>query len=133
MSVESEPAHPRQMVIEDGTLEIRVGPIGETCFLQLAGELDLANVGAAEKELGFVERAGPRTVVLDLSQLEFIDSSGIKLLMDARNRARANGHALRLIRGPQAVQRILDLCGLTDWLLFLGEHETMSSVGRTPG
>lgn len=133
MSIESELAHPRGKVVEDGALEIRVGPIAQTCLVQLVGELDLANVGAVETELRLVERARPSTVVLDLSQLEFIDSSGIKLLVDARSRSRVNGHDLRLIRGPEAVQRVLDLCGLTDRLLFLDETEAASSVGRTPG
>jgi anti-anti-sigma factor len=134
MSIESEPAHHWAKVVEDGTLEIRVGPIAQSCCLvQLVGELDLATVGAAEKELGLVERAGPGTVVLDFSELEFIDSSGIKLLMDARDRARVNGQALRLIRGPKAVQRVLELCGLTDWLRFLDDTEAVSLLGRTPG
>jgi anti-anti-sigma factor len=133
MSIESELAHHRGKVVEDGPLEIRVGPIVETCLIQLVGELDLANVGVVERELRLVERAGPRTVVLDLSELEFMDSSGIKLLMDARGRSRLNGHALRLIRGPEAVQQVVDLCGLTDWFLFLDETEAVSSVGRTPG
>jgi anti-sigma B factor antagonist len=120
-------------VVKDGCLEIRVGPSAETCLIQIVGELDLANVSSLEKELRIAERMEPRSLVLDLSALEFIDSSGIKALMDAQRRSQGNGNALGVIRGPENVQRLLEFCGLTEHLSFLdGAEATSRSASSSP-
>jgi anti-anti-sigma factor len=56
--------------------------------------------------------------VLDLSGLRFIDSSGIRVLLLADARSRADANRLRLLRGQRQVQRALELCGLEDRLPF---------------
>lgn len=117
-SAQSKPST-LETVVTDGLLEIRRGPENETCLIQLIGELDLANAGSVEKELHVVEAQTPATIVLDLSGLDFIDSSGIALLIHAAHRSQANGHMLRLIPGPRAVRHTLEICGVDRVLPFL--------------
>lgn len=82
--------------------------------VSLHGELDLANADRVRDAL--VEVAGS-TVVVDLSDLSFLDSSGIAALLGARERILASGNGFEL-RGAQGmVRRVLDLTGLSDLLL----------------
>src|SRR2546426_800484 len=69
-------------------------------IVALAGELDLSQVGVVEQALRGAERARPNTLVLDLSGLTFLDSSGLRLVLEADRRAPGGGG--RLARGPGA-------------------------------
>jgi anti-anti-sigma factor len=77
--------------------------------LKLRGELDLASSPFLEGELEEVEGSGCRRLVIDLSGLEFMDSSGLHVLLAALRRSLTNGHELSLRRGPRGVHRIFDL------------------------
>ena len=70
--------------------------------IALAGELDLDGAERVTQELQRAEATDARRIVLDLSSLEFIDSSGIRLIIAADARSRMDGDRLVLIRGPQA-------------------------------
>jgi anti-anti-sigma factor len=86
----------------------------------VAGELDIARVAELDYEL---RRAEARTelVVVDLRTLEFIDSSGARLLVAAHRRARSAGGRMLVVRGPAEVEWFLALIGvdreleLVDW------------------
>jgi anti-anti-sigma factor len=77
--------------------------------LRLYGELDLAAAGLLQGELEGVEEAGPRRLVIGLSGLEFMVSTGLHVLLAALKRSQANGHELSLRRGPRSVHRIFEL------------------------
>jgi anti-sigma B factor antagonist len=81
----------------------------DVLILSLCGELDLATSALLERELGAAEAARPTRLVVDLSGLEFIDSSGLNTLVQARERASRNGHQLSLRQGPRVVQRLFAL------------------------
>jgi anti-sigma B factor antagonist len=83
----------------------------------LTGELDFATAFDVEMRL---EQAVARAdrVVVDLSGLEFIDSTGIRALLEAHRAARLNGVELELLPGPEAVQRTFSVAGLLDELPF---------------
>jgi anti-anti-sigma factor len=49
---------------------------------------------------------------LDLRKLNFMDSTGLRLLVQADARARESGHRLAIVRGPEAVHRVLEITGL---------------------
>ena len=57
------------------------------------------------------------TVVVDLSELTFMDSSGITALVKARNRMADEGNELILTRPHPIVRRALEVTGLTSWLV----------------
>ncbi len=86
--------------------------------LRLEGELDLATAEQLERELLRVEASDALSIALDLSALEFIDSTGVRLIIQADARSRAESRRLVLLRGPSAVQRVFELTGLLDRLPF---------------
>ena len=80
--------------------------------LGLSGELDLSRALLLDRELRTVEAARPTALVLDLSDLEFIDSSGVARLLAARRRAERGGWRLVVIQGGPAVRRVLTMTAL---------------------
>lgn len=77
------------------------------------GELDLATVDDVAEALAAARERQVQCVVLDLRGLAFIDSVGIGLLLGERRHAAAAGHRFELIQGPSAVQRTLEIAGIT--------------------
>ncbi len=71
--------------------------------LRLEGELDLATAEQLERELLRVEASDALSIALDLSALEFIDSTGVRLIIQADARSRADSR-LALLRGPRGPQ-----------------------------
>ena len=80
--------------------------------LPVAGELDVHGVTAAHKQLLELVLAPGDQLVLDLSAVTFMDSTGIRLILQAREHALRNGAGFVLVRGPQPVMRVLELVGL---------------------
>jgi anti-anti-sigma factor len=87
-------------------------------LLMLAGELDLATVSKLEKELCELDGASPRHYLIDLGELEFMDSSGLAALIRAQISARTNGHTLAFRRPSRQVERLLEVTGLRERLSF---------------
>jgi anti-sigma B factor antagonist len=89
---------------------------GRAVVIQLAGELDLSTVAVFVDAIEEVLGERPRTVELDLSDLTFIDSSGVGAYVTAFRRAKAQGTSLSL--GPRSplVQRVLELSGVEEAL-----------------
>ncbi len=83
------------------------------------GELDIASASRLERRLLRAEAARPPQILIDLRELEFIDSSGLNVLLAARRRSDTADHALVLLRGSHAVQRLLELTGTEHVLIFL--------------
>jgi anti-sigma B factor antagonist len=89
----------------------------EALVLQLFGEFDLASVPSFEAEMTLAERAGT-PLVIDLSGLEFIDSTGISQLLAAHERAARDGRELVFLKGPPSLERILRITGMDEILAF---------------
>jgi anti-sigma B factor antagonist len=85
--------------------------------LTLRGELDLATVSLLQERLDHAVR-GKTAMVIDLSRLRFIDSSGLHLLVRAERALRESGVQLALVRGPRAVQRVFTLTRLDSHFEF---------------
>ncbi len=107
-----------QQLIEFGALSMSSERNGAVHTLRLSGELDLATTHRVEAELKRVEASGAQTIVIDLSDLSFINSTGVHLLVDAQARSRAQSNDLALLRGSAAVQRVLEICGVEAALPF---------------
>ena len=90
-------------------------PLG--VVLNLGGELDLATVPVLQEQLDHAMR-GKAAVVIDLSRLRFIDSSGLDLLVRAERHLRDSGMQLVLVRGPRAVHRVFALTRLDSHFEF---------------
>ncbi len=85
--------------------------------VSLAGELDFATAFDVELRLERAIREADE-VVVDLSGLEFIDSTGIRTIIEAHQAARRDGVGFRLLPGPAPVQRVFEISGLLDELPF---------------
>ena len=84
--------------------------------LALTGELDIATANAAHKWLINLALRRGEQLVLDLSGLTFMDSTGIRLVLQARAHALQRDAAFVVVRGPDAVMRALELVGLDQQL-----------------
>jgi anti-sigma B factor antagonist len=81
------------------------------------GEVDLSVAPELQQQIDRFLTNG-RTVLLDLSELSFIDSSGLKVVVNAWHASRSNGATLRLRRGNAQIMRVFELTGLLDRLTF---------------
>jgi anti-anti-sigma factor len=82
--------------------------------LTVIGELDLASSPTLEHELERVRDSDSELVILDLSDLEFMDSTGLSVLVRAQQRAQEAGRRFAVVRGRPQVQRLLSLTGVMD-------------------
>jgi anti-sigma B factor antagonist len=87
----------------------------DAAWVRVTGELDIATAPQLAQMLGRAEERCQR-VVLDLRQVAFMDSSGVRVILDANLRANAAGRRLVLVRGPSHVDRVLDLARASDGL-----------------
>jgi anti-anti-sigma factor len=101
-----------------GSLEISSEVLGDATTVRLQGELDLASAHVMEERLTAIEEQRPARVVIDLGDLAFIDSSGLRVLLLADTRARERGFELVLAPGPEPVQRVFEMTGALDVLRF---------------
>lgn len=97
-------------------LEIEAHEHDGVAHVVLSGELDLSTVDKVEQELQRVEAEGPATVALDLSRLTFLDSSGLRLIVSADQRARRDSRRFVVVRGPDTVQRVFTITHLDEQL-----------------
>jgi anti-sigma B factor antagonist len=88
------------------------GPRGET-VVRLHGELDIATAGDLERALRRAREPGAQ-VVLDLTGLRFMDSTGLRVLLRARAEAKAGRWDLYLRNVPDNVKRLFSLSGVED-------------------
>jgi len=97
---------------------VRCGPDG--IDVAVAGEMDLATSGRFAQALTEVLKTKPMAVRIDLAEVSFLDSSGIRCLLGAAELAAAVGGHL-VVRNPTPmVLRVLEICGLDQWLLADG-------------
>jgi anti-anti-sigma factor len=89
--------------------------------IAVAGELDLATSPALEEQFERV-MGGPATlVVIDLRELEFMDSTGLSVIIRAHQRAEQGGHRLGIVNGSRQVRRLLSLTGVADRLVIVDD------------
>ncbi len=87
---------------------------GRVTTLRLSGELDLLSSPALEQELEHANGSDCDVILLDLRELEFMDSTGLHVLVKAHQRAQESGRSLVLTKGGDQVQRLLDLTGVAE-------------------
>jgi anti-sigma B factor antagonist len=96
--------------VHDGLLVVQQTSEGERLRIALHGEMDLANADTAESILSEALSSG-RSVVVDLAKLEFLDSTGLALLVAAM-RSDSDDQLSFLPSEHAAVRRLLHLTGL---------------------
>jgi anti-sigma B factor antagonist len=92
----------------------------------LVGELDLSTVAKVQEELRRVEASSPAMLVVDLSKLTFLDSTGLRCIVTADERARAEGRRIVIVRGPDAVQRVFAITRLEERLEMVDDVDSVA-------
>ncbi|GIH22850.1 anti-sigma factor antagonist [Acrocarpospora phusangensis] len=93
--------------------------------ISAAGELDATNTAELTLYIAAEHPDAARPLVLDLATLTFIDSSGLRILMDAHQRSRRHGSSLHLAAPHERVIRLLELTGLDQ---LLSTHPTLEQA-----
>jgi anti-sigma B factor antagonist len=103
------------------TFSVRSYALSEKALvIDLAGELDISSVADLEKELNEGNGAPP-VVILDLSRLDFIDSTGLRSILRVESKMNSVGKRVVLVPGPESVKRVFRLTGLDERLEFVSE------------
>lgn len=106
-------------------LEVRTADRDGFVHVALLGELDLSTVAKVQEELRRVEAASPPTLVMDLSKLTFLDSTGLRCIITADERAREAGRRMVIVRGPDPVQRVFAITRLEERLEMVDDAATV--------
>lgn len=101
---------------EDSEPAVAISPVSvatsrrdEVVTVALAGELDIAAADRVSEALAEAQPTGAERLVIDLRQLSFLDSSGLRVLIAAHARADELGGRVSLVAGPGPVRQLLDL------------------------
>src|SRR6202035_2664832 len=118
---------------ESAHVRVREDPFGSHPFevqdvvsdgchrLVLTGELDLAPAAEVEAMLLRLCAEGTKEIALDLRKLRFMGSTGLRLLLLARDLCEQHGYEFHLVPGPRNIQRMFEMTGLLDVLPFQAE------------
>jgi anti-sigma B factor antagonist len=114
LRVREDPFGPRSFEVQD--------VVSDRCHrLVLTGELDLAPAAELEAMLLRLCADGTKEITLDLSKLRFMGSTGLRIVLLAKELCEQHGCEFLLIAGPRNVQRMFELTGLLDVLPFQAE------------
>lgn len=92
--------------------------------LALSGELDISSAPQVEEALSRIEAGKPGLILIDLRELEFMDSTGLRTVLSADARARQDGRRLAIVRGPRPVDRIFSVTRLDERLEIIDEPDS---------
>jgi anti-sigma B factor antagonist len=98
---------------------------GDMVVVVLQGELDLASAPQFESEIDGPEVGSGTTVVVDLDELRFIDSTGLRLIFAASARAQERGQQFAVTRGSEQVQRLLSITRVDEHLRVVDSPQEM--------
>ena len=105
--------------------QVEVRHNGAAAVVAVSGELDLASGPELEAELDQLTGPDLQLVVIDLRRLDFMDSTGLSILVRAHQRLAGEGCEMGLVKGSQQVQRLLDLTGVAERLRLVDAPEEL--------
>jgi anti-anti-sigma factor len=113
------------LVVEQ--LAVEASTRRRTALVALRGELDLVTVSKVAEVLDELEPQadGVRHVVLDLRGLTFMDVVGLRELLRQNEYARANRHNLAVVRGTDAIRRVLELTDVEGQLVLVDDPDDL--------
>ena len=101
-------------------LRITVERAGDRDIVYLDGELDPHTAPLLKQQVDELAEGGSLDVVLDLSRLAFIDSSGLRVVISAHREMADRGGQLTLRSPSDTAQRLLEITGLVDHIAIVG-------------
>ena len=87
-------------------------PTGSWIVMPLTGDVDLASAPALRTRLVEATSDAPAHVILDLTRLDFIDSTGLGVLVGTLRRVRGGGGEMRIAGAPPGIERVFSVTGL---------------------
>ncbi len=105
--------------MQPGELEIIRESQGTRERVRLKGELDLVTAPQLEAAVAELSGNGSRELLLDLSELGFLDSSGFRVIIVCKELCEQRGCAFLMTRGPERVQKVFDVSGVLKRLPFV--------------
>jgi anti-sigma B factor antagonist len=106
-------------------LQIELRRQSDRVIVSLAGELDMANAPLLQSTLEGSELEGIGTVVLDLQKLDFLDSTGLRIILSAREMCWRRAQEFAVTEGSQQVQRLLSVTGVGEHLRTLTKPDEL--------
>jgi anti-anti-sigma factor len=91
---------------------------GDQCLIALSGELDISNADQLRERLESA-RSDVDRVIVDLSRLAFIDSTGLRILLRAEQASRTDTGTLSFVRAGGQVERVMKVAGIDGELSFV--------------
>jgi anti-anti-sigma factor len=88
---------------------------------EISGEIDLSVIDDLEGQLAPALERSPDPLVLDLREVEFLDSSGLRFVLALNEQAAADGRRFALVAAGDPVMRVLKLAGIDDRLEIVGD------------
>jgi anti-anti-sigma factor len=109
-------------------LDLDVQHRGGALVVSVQGEIDIATVDMVRDALRS-DSPTSGVVVLDLRELAFVDTSGLRLITEEIHRAHDGRHTFRVVRGAGRVQRIFEVAGLADAAFWCDSVEEVLDEG----
>ncbi len=106
-------------------LRVDVRQQGDRVVLHLEGELDLASSPILERALEGSEIAGTPLLVLDLDDLRFVDSTGLRIILLAHEGARGRGQEFAITPGSSQVQRLLSITSVAEHMRVIASPDDL--------
>jgi anti-anti-sigma factor len=104
-------------------LEVSLVPEASCLFLHLGGELDVCSAEDVPRD-DYSSRTELTTVLLDLGELRFCDSTGLRALLAFRRIHEEQGRSVMVVRANPFIWRIMRLCGINDRLEVVPPADT---------
>ncbi|HEY6932486.1 MAG TPA: STAS domain-containing protein [Marmoricola sp.] len=95
----------------------------DEAFVKLGGELDMLSAPELSDHLKELLDGGAQRVVVDMTDLEFMDSSGLSAILGAHQAAEEAGSALTLVSPNERVIRLVNITGLGDVFEIRGRED----------
>ena len=109
--------------------QVEVRELEDATVLAVSGELDLVSSPELEEALARVDGSEPALVILDLREVEFMDSAGLSVLVKAHQRAQSAGRRFGLVNGTPQVRRLLSLTGMDERMTVVQTPEDLLGGG----
>jgi anti-sigma B factor antagonist len=110
-------------------LQLEVREKERAFIVVVRGELDVASAQEFAAVLDRAVTSKRPVVAIDLSGLQFIDSSGLAALIKADQEVKSAGRRLTVVRGPRQVQQLLDLTGFSERLELVDSLDELPLTG----
>jgi len=107
-------------VAASGNFDVGIHHRGSAVVVAPTGEIDLATVDLVRDTVDR-ERQPEQDVVLDLRRVSFMDTSGLRYVLEMVEHADRDGFSVQIVRGPAAVQRVFEVSGLGPRLPFVDD------------